>query len=294
MAGESNKNKWRGIRPTNPAEDIPVKQATASNLNATVNLKGYDSVTPLWRNVLVDTSGKLLTAGGASPNSKRTQHATDADFDIGLFHLFASRFAKDIGTDSSYTDFCTFYINGAATFTNAVYSYVPCINIYAPSATNACGMIVPHINFSPRLFTKIWIEMYAYISALGGIANCRTYFGFGLGTDFNNIIVTAPTWCVDWKSTRLIAYNNKTLATGAVATGAWVKYRIELDFSATPDITEMRYYENDVLKKTMTNAQMDAILSTHNFTPFLAVRNTVSGTIMRTYLAWIYAGGERR
>lgn len=36
MAGEANQMNWRGIRPTNPEEDIPVKQATAANLKSEI------------------------------------------------------------------------------------------------------------------------------------------------------------------------------------------------------------------------------------------------------------------
>lgn len=36
MAGEPNQTRWIGIRPTNPEEDIPVKQDTAADLKATV------------------------------------------------------------------------------------------------------------------------------------------------------------------------------------------------------------------------------------------------------------------
>lgn len=38
MAGEPNQIKWRGVRPTDPEEDIPVKQDTPANLKATVDV----------------------------------------------------------------------------------------------------------------------------------------------------------------------------------------------------------------------------------------------------------------
>jgi hypothetical protein len=36
MAGEANQVKWVGVRPTNPEEDLPVKQADKTKLLATV------------------------------------------------------------------------------------------------------------------------------------------------------------------------------------------------------------------------------------------------------------------
>lgn len=76
MAGEPNQTKWRGIRPTNPEENIPVKQGTAADLNATVTPdgsavftvvethldQGSDSSThsdPV-ANALLETTGQLV------------------------------------------------------------------------------------------------------------------------------------------------------------------------------------------------------------------------------------------
>lgn len=44
MAGEGNQVKWVGIRPTDPEEAIPVKQGTAANLKAEVEIAANQSV----------------------------------------------------------------------------------------------------------------------------------------------------------------------------------------------------------------------------------------------------------
>ena len=56
---ENNQNKWVGIRPADSAEAIPIKQATATNLNITFNILGYNAGTATWLNILVDTTGKI-------------------------------------------------------------------------------------------------------------------------------------------------------------------------------------------------------------------------------------------
>ncbi len=58
---ETNIIKTIGIRPANPEQAIPVKQTAPLDLNALVNIRGYDLSGGVWRDILVDTTGKLKT-----------------------------------------------------------------------------------------------------------------------------------------------------------------------------------------------------------------------------------------
>jgi len=59
---EPNEVKTTGIVPSDPEQPIPVKNTTPADLTATINIKGYDSGGSVWRNILVDTTGKIQTS----------------------------------------------------------------------------------------------------------------------------------------------------------------------------------------------------------------------------------------
>ena len=58
--GEANQSRWWGIRPTDPEEDIPVKQFDPADLQATVRIRGWDDGNSVWRDILVNAEGKLI------------------------------------------------------------------------------------------------------------------------------------------------------------------------------------------------------------------------------------------
>ena len=75
-----------------------------------------------------------------------------------------------------------------------------------------------------------------------------------------------------------------------IKTGAWIKYKVEIDFSATPDMTEVRYYEDDILIQTAVDSDIDAIIGTVNFTPYIAGRQWGAGNSIIMHIAtyWSY------
>ena len=93
---EKNQVLWRGIRPTNPEEDIPVKQSDSSLLKATVNdswlAQGWVtegiSTTPAANEILADTGS--LSAGNYDFN---VHYSTTVDTFFEIQHRNAANTA---------------------------------------------------------------------------------------------------------------------------------------------------------------------------------------------------------
>ena len=93
---EANQVLWRGIRPTNPEEDIPVKQSDSSLLKTTVNDSWLEqgwvtegiSTTPAANEILADTGS--LSAGNYDFN---VHYSTTVDTFFEIQHRNAANTA---------------------------------------------------------------------------------------------------------------------------------------------------------------------------------------------------------
>jgi len=62
MAVEDNEARCVGIRPAHNTDDIPIKQDTQADLQATGYLMAYYITTPEWLKVACNVDGKLIIA----------------------------------------------------------------------------------------------------------------------------------------------------------------------------------------------------------------------------------------
>lgn len=62
MTTEVDETKINGIRPAHNTDDIPIKQDTQADLQATGYMMAYYVTTPEWKEVLCDVNGKLVIA----------------------------------------------------------------------------------------------------------------------------------------------------------------------------------------------------------------------------------------
>jgi len=60
MATESNEVKIKGIRPAHDTDDIPIKQDTQADLQATGYMMAYDSIAPAWVELRCNLAGNIL------------------------------------------------------------------------------------------------------------------------------------------------------------------------------------------------------------------------------------------
>lgn len=156
MAGESNQAKWFGIRPTDPEEDIPVKQSDETKLNATVTQAAKDrtvtNATPAnLKNEIHQPSTKedFKTHGRIPSGATQVATASGAVNAVVTIYtvtagktLYLSQMTVTVMNDSGATQWYEVYINNASD----VFQYV------IISANDGNASITPAcLSFNPPL-----------------------------------------------------------------------------------------------------------------------------------------------
>jgi len=62
MTVENDEVRIKGIRPAHDTDNIPVKQDTQADLQATGYMMAYYEATPVWKAVACDVDGKWVIA----------------------------------------------------------------------------------------------------------------------------------------------------------------------------------------------------------------------------------------